>query len=141
MQEYSIISRFETGNGKIQAGRGVFRLPHAPENRKRPLRSRSWVRLVSVFFRAGICTALALAVWLAFSPAITAQQAKSQPPAGDGADELLKKERKDEYIIEHTFTMPKGPVIDALFSPNQKYAVTIGATRAIRLHEVESGRI
>ncbi|MCZ6645757.1 MAG: WD40 repeat domain-containing protein [SAR324 cluster bacterium] len=54
---------------------------------------------------------------------------------------LLSAQTKNEYIIEHTLRLSKGKVHAALFSPDQKRMLTIGNNSAIRILEVETGRV
>ncbi|MCH8842724.1 MAG: hypothetical protein IID61_07055 [SAR324 cluster bacterium] len=46
----------------------------------------------------------------------------------------------EEYIIEYTLRLPKGTVHDVLYSPNERFMVTLGATNSIRIWEVETSR-
>ncbi|MDH4121655.1 MAG: WD40 repeat domain-containing protein [Deltaproteobacteria bacterium] len=48
---------------------------------------------------------------------------------------------KEEYIIEHTLRLPKGPVFDVLISPDDRYLVTLASTHALRVWEAEDRRL
>ena len=50
-------------------------------------------------------------------------------------------QQKNEYIIEHTLTLPKGVVHAAVFSPDQKQMVTLGSNNSIRVWESRTARV
>ncbi len=82
---------------------------------------------------------IALAVW----PLLLLAGWMSRAPtaAGQTPASLIETTPRDEYIIEHTLKLTKGAVYTALFSPNQKFIVTLGANHALRLWDTESGRV
>ncbi len=96
---------------KMSLCKGMVRLP--------------WRRIVSVASVAGAILLTGFAL----------------PASGQDSTNLLATKAKDEYIIEHTLKLTKGTVYAALFSPNQKHIVTLGANFAIRLWDTETGRV